>query len=138
MAEVACQPSVLGGTVRGYSDAYLAYRRFIRQWRALNARHSAGIDSQFQSCLGCCGLQTASCRCFEGGECSVCNTVRLVTVYPLAGSLAVPYIVSFDVSRAFDNVDVAQLLLLVEPLLQQPRYLMVKYTEVSVPFTSCR
>lgn len=68
----------------------------------------------------------------------MCNTVRLVTVYPLAGSLAVPYIVSFDVSRAFDNVDVAQLLLLVEPLLQQPRYLMVKYTEVSVPFTSCR
>ena len=49
----------------------------------------------------------------------------------------VPYIVSFDVSRAFDNVDVAQLLLLVEPLLQQPQYLMVKYTEVSVSFTSC-
>ena len=41
-----------------------------------------------------------------------------------------PFIVSFDVSRAYDNVDVSQLLLLVEPLLQQPQYLMVKYAEV--------
>lgn len=66
------------------------------------------------------------------------SVVRLVTAYPLTGPPVVPYIVSFDVSRAFDNVDVAQLLLLVEPLLQQPQYLMVKYTEVSGSFTSCR
>ena len=48
----------------------------------------------------------------------------------MPGTLEAPYIVSFDVSRAYDNVDVAQLLQLVEPLLQQPNYLMVKYAEV--------
>ena len=48
----------------------------------------------------------------------------------VSGALAAPYMVSFDVSRAYDSVDVAQLLLLVEPLLQQPHYLMVKYSEV--------
>lgn len=47
-----------------------------------------------------------------------------------AGERVVPYIVSVDVSRAFDNVDAEVLLGIVEPLLCCPEYLIVKYTEV--------
>ncbi len=43
-----------------------------------------------------------------------------------------PYLVSFDVSRAFDSVNVSRLLDLVEPLLRQREYLLVKYVEVRV------
>ena len=47
-----------------------------------------------------------------------------------AGAPPAPYLVSFDVSRAFDCVDVTRLLDLVEPLLGQRDYLLVKYVEV--------
>lgn len=43
---------------------------------------------------------------------------------------AVPYIVSVDVSRAFDNVDAELLLGIVVPLMRSPEYLIIKYTEV--------
>ena len=46
------------------------------------------------------------------------------------GGRTVPYIVSVDVSRAFDNVDAALLLGIVEPLMRSPEYLIIKYTEV--------
>ena len=49
-----------------------------------------------------------------------------------ARARAVPYIVSVDVSRAFDNVDADLLLGIVEPLLRSPEYLIIKYTEVSL------
>ena len=48
----------------------------------------------------------------------------------LAGTPPAPFIVSFDVSRAFDCVNVSRLLDLVEPLLRQREYLLVKYVEV--------
>lgn len=41
-----------------------------------------------------------------------------------------PYIVSVDVTRAFDHIDIAALLALVEPLLRHEEYLVLKYTEV--------
>ena len=41
-----------------------------------------------------------------------------------------PYIVSVDVSRAFDHVDVTTLLELVSQLLQSENYLVVKYSEI--------
>lgn len=50
-----------------------------------------------------------------------------------AGLHAVAYVVSVDVSRAFDNVDADLLLGIVEPLLRSPEYLILKYTEVG-PF----
>lgn len=46
------------------------------------------------------------------------------------------YIVTVDVSRAFDNVCVDRLLNIVAPVLQSRLYLMVKYAQVS-PFV-CR
>ena len=42
----------------------------------------------------------------------------------------VPYIVSVDVSRAFDNIDASMLLGIIEPLLRSPEYLIIKYSEV--------
>lgn len=62
-----------------------------------------------------------------------------------AGVCAVPYIVSVDVSRAFDNVDADLLLGIVEPLLRSPEYLIIQYTEVCLlmqstpclPFMMC-
>ena len=44
-----------------------------------------------------------------------------------------PYIVSIDVSRAFDNIDAEKLLRVVEPLFKSQEYLIVKYAEVSLP-----
>ena len=43
-----------------------------------------------------------------------------------------PYIVSVDITRAFDNINVSKLMQLVEPLFQCERYLLVKYQEVSL------
>lgn len=42
-----------------------------------------------------------------------------------------PYIVTVDVSKAFDAVHVEKLLQLATPLLQSSHYLMVKYAEVT-------
>jgi len=43
---------------------------------------------------------------------------------------AAPYIVSVDVSRAFDNIDAGMLLGIIEPLMRSPEYLIIKYSEV--------
>ena len=43
-----------------------------------------------------------------------------------------PYIVSVDIRRAFDNINVSKLMQMVEPLFQCERYLLVKYQEVSL------
>lgn len=43
---------------------------------------------------------------------------------------AEPYIVTVDVSRAFDAVCVDRLLKIASPVLQSSQYLMVKYAEV--------
>ena len=58
------------------------------------------------------------------------STQRWYTLRVLAGAPPAPFLVSFDVSRAFDCVDVTCLLDLVEPLLRQRDYLLVKYVEV--------
>lgn len=47
------------------------------------------------------------------------------------GSAApVPYIVSADVSRAFDHVSVEKLIDIVDPLLHSQEYLIIKHVEV--------
>ncbi|KAL4860163.1 Telomerase reverse transcriptase [Chlorella vulgaris] len=46
------------------------------------------------------------------------------------GALLQPFLVSVDVSRAFDSVDIQLLLSLVEPLLRHEQYLVLKYWEV--------
>lgn len=46
------------------------------------------------------------------------------------GAVPVPYLVSADVSRAFDNVDANKLIDIVEPMLRSQEYLIVKHIEV--------
>ncbi len=46
------------------------------------------------------------------------------------GAALVPYLVSADVSRAFDNVDAGKLIGIVEPLLRSQEYLIIKHMEV--------
>ena len=58
------------------------------------------------------------------------HTASLSSTGPAGAPPPAPYIVSFDVSRAFDSVNLSRLLDLVEPLLRQREYLLVKYVEV--------
>ncbi|BDA46320.1 probable telomerase reverse transcriptase [Coccomyxa sp. Obi] len=46
------------------------------------------------------------------------------------GAAPMPYLVSADVSRAFDNVDADKLINIVEPMLRSQEYLIVKHMEV--------
>ena len=47
-----------------------------------------------------------------------------------AGAVPVPYLVSADVSRAFDNVDADRIIGIVEPMLCSQQYLIIKHMEV--------
>ena len=49
-----------------------------------------------------------------------------------------PYIVSVDVSRAFDHVDVTTLLDLVTPLFHSHQYLILKYNEIYTQFNDIK
>lgn len=46
------------------------------------------------------------------------------------GTAPVPYIVSADVSRAFDHVNADKLIDIVEPMLRSQEYLIIKHVEV--------
>ena len=56
--------------------------------------------------------------------------VRKWRAAPGAGNPPRAYVVSADISRAFDHIDVDRLLAVVEPLLQAPEYVIIKYVEV--------
>lgn len=71
-----------------------------------------------------CTLPTAAMGMADGGDRE-------------AGECAVPYIVSVDVSRAFDNVDADVLLGIAEPLMRSPEYLIIKYSEVCLLLLTC-
>ncbi|KAK9817956.1 hypothetical protein WJX72_004857 [[Myrmecia] bisecta] len=55
-----------------------------------------------------------------------------------SGTAPTAYIVSVDVAKAFDNVNVEKLLSIVELLLQRPDYLVVKYAEVMPSLSTVR
>lgn len=46
------------------------------------------------------------------------------------GGQAQPYLVTVDIKRAFDAVDIKKLVALAQPILQSSQYLMVKFSEV--------
>ncbi len=48
-----------------------------------------------------------------------------------AGAAPVPYLVSADVSRAFDHVNADKLIDIVEPMLRSQEYLIIKHVEVN-------
>lgn len=106
-SEVSERPALLEAAVFGYDDIYKQYAPFVKQWRA--ARTAAAAS-------------TAAAAAAAGGA--------------PAGSFQAPpplqpYVVSVDVSRAFDSVNIPRLLQLVEPLFRRPEYLMVRYSEVT-------
>ena len=41
-----------------------------------------------------------------------------------------PYLVTVDIKRAFDAVDIDKMVALAQPILQSSQYLMVKFSEV--------
>lgn len=157
--ETARQPHILGGSVFGYNDAYKRLHTFLRQWRAAQAGppHSSStpldvsssnpqpshrpmpgspITQQPQMLSESAAMDTAAVaeesapvHILRGGKCALA-TAAVSSGDREAGDCAVPYIVSVDVSRAFDNVDASLLLSIVEPLMRSPEYLIIKYTEV--------
>lgn len=102
--EVARQPAAIGASAFGYNDAYCRLQPFIRKWRAAAAAAATRSDTG---------------RLLSTGSNALTRPSNLV-----------PYIVSIDVSRAFDHVDVNTLLDIVAPLLQSDQYLVLKYTEI--------
>ena len=47
------------------------------------------------------------------------------------------YLISADVSQAYDSIDVSKLMSIVEPLLKSPHYLIMKHVEVGTNFITC-
>ncbi|KAL3137379.1 hypothetical protein ABBQ32_006906 [Trebouxia sp. C0010 RCD-2024] len=158
--ETACQPHSLGGSVFGYNDAYRRLHTFLRQWRAAQAspphsspapQHASPPNQQPHwpgSASPITQQNQMSTDSRQVDTAAKASDPELVQVQqsskhrlPIAGkaerdgkeagSRAEPYIVSVDVSRAFDNVDVDLLLGIVEPLLRSPEYLILKYTELA-------
>jgi hypothetical protein len=100
--EAAAQPGALGGSVFGHNDAYCRLQPFIRKWRAAAA-----------AAAGAAGPSGRPAQ--PAPACSI-----------------MPWVVSVEVTRAFDHVDIGLLLGLVEPLLRHQAYLVVKYNEASI------
>lgn len=82
--EVQQDPRLLGSTVLGYDDVYMAYQPFAQAWR-----------------------QQLSC------------------------DAAQPYILTVDITKAFNAIQIERLLKLAIAVLQHSDYLMVKYASVS-------
>ena len=102
--ETERQPGKLGASVAGYNDAYARLAPLLRRWRALAAETGAPGAA----------AKSGNRRHAGGGP-------------PM-------YLVSADVSRAFDNVDIEKLLAIAEPLLRSAEYTLVKHVEVRGPF----
>lgn len=163
--ETGRQPHALGGSVFGYNDAYKRLHSFLRQWRAAGqagpARPSqtlhhapptppgSPLTQQTQPHMEFGPPEVATAADFGSprhvyrprgdAAAGVQNNSGVVDGNAAAGP--VPYIVSVDVSRAFDNIDADMLLEIVEPLLRSPEYLIIKYSEVGaetrLPVSAC-
>jgi telomerase reverse transcriptase len=101
----------LGSSVFGYNDIYCKLQPFLRRWKAAAAPANAPPSPETGTLGGAPSLQTPAIQ---------------------------PYIVSVDVSRAFDHVDIPTLLALVEPLLRCDHYLVLRYQEVVPALGSVR
>lgn len=133
--ETKRQPSTLGGSVFGYNDAYKRLHPFLKQWRLAQAAVLRNQDLQLPN-SPLCQLsdspltQAPGDMVWEQQEGRLnCQTKAAATQQAEHGK---PYIVSIDVSRAFDNIDAGKLLRIVEPLFQSQEYLIVKYAEVRI------
>ncbi len=151
--ETSRQPHILGGSVFGYNDAYKRLHSFLRQWRAAQAApvksspplHQPSLDLPRSPVTQQTRQHTVSDppevatapraisshnRADTPGVTTATEHVQNKGNSGTKAADAVPYIVSVDVSRAFDNIDADMLLGIIEPLLRSPEYLIVKYAEV--------
>ena len=126
---------MLGGSVFGYNDAYKRLHPFLKRWRMAQRAVSHHRDIPLFSHLprhtsGSPITQIPDPVPWGQQEGEPPMLSRDVVACQQEGH-GKPYIVSIDVSRAFDNIDAQKLLSVVEPLLQSQEYLIVKYAEVS-------
>lgn len=163
--ETGRQPHALGGSVFGYNDAYKRLHSFLRQWRAAGqagpSRPSpplyhatptppgSPLTQQTQPHMEFGPPEVATAADFSSPRhCHRSTGDAAAGVRNNGGDVdrdsatrPVPYIVSVDVSRAFDNIDADMLLGIVEPLLRSPEYLIIKYSEVGaetrLPVSAC-
>lgn len=143
-------PEVLGASVFGHNDAYCRLQPFIRNWRAATAARATAAAPAAPAgtpavAAGSPGASAATPQ--QAGGAAMPSSEgprgRSQCPTPAAGTAAAggspgrgtsipqPYLVSVDVTRAFDNVDIPLLLGLVQPLLRHEEYLVLKYTEAS-------
>ena len=132
--EVSRQPKAFGTSVFGYNDAYCYLQPFVRRWRAAAAAamvtRAAGLRQGSQ------GLSTDSANIHSHAKhsagpryCSL-STSSQCTEAPCRPEDMCPLMVSVDISRAFDHVDVNLLLDLVSKVFTSEEYLIVKYSEI--------
>ncbi len=137
----------------GYNDAYKRLHSFLRRWRAAKPPTCKPLPPQHQSSAVPPGSpltqQTNAHVSMDPPEVATAADFGSQWSDGLAGepaeggannddqgsgsntaACAAPYIVSVDVSRAFDNIDAGMLLGIIEPLLRSPEYLIIKYSEV--------
>ena len=120
----------------GYNDAYKQLHPFLKQWRLAHAAISRSTKPQNpQSPLSQLPdspvTQTPNATAWGQLEEEGNNFPGHAAAEQQADH-GMPYIVSIDVSRAFDNIDAEKLLRVVEPLFKSQEYLVVKYAEVSL------
>ena len=138
----------------GYNDAYKRLHSFLRRWQAAKPPPCKSLPPQHQSSAAPLGSPlTQQTNVHVSVESTEVATAANCGTEQWSGRLAgesfeegannidegrgsntaactAPYIVSVDVSRAFDNIDAGMLLGIVEPLLRSPEYLIIKYSEV--------
>ncbi|GAB4814869.1 hypothetical protein N2152v2_001915 [Parachlorella kessleri] len=96
-----------------------------RPLQALHPAQAGNTPGAAPAQVGCPSRQ----RQFGTGEAGT-DTAATAAAHQQPACGLRPYLVSVDVTRAFDHVDIGLLLGLVEPLLRHQEYLIVKYTEV--------
>jgi hypothetical protein len=130
----ACQQRhLLGGSVFGYNDAFCRLQPFVRRWRAAAAAAAAAGAAAAAAAAGAAGAAGAAAGAAIGPSGTGYGNAAVGAAGSTAAAPAAQhaYVVSVDVSRAFDHVDLPTLLRLVEPLLTHDRYLVYKYAEVT-------
>lgn len=139
--ETKRQAHALGGSVFGYNDAYRRLHPFLKQWQlAQTAMASDGTDAKLQHCPDhkpptVTLTQNRNLHLWQrdqpqAADASASSPAQAMDPAKRQPQLGMPYIVSVDVSRAFDNIDAEMLLRIVEPLFQSQEYLIIKYAEV--------
>lgn len=122
--ELARQPEAFGSSVFGYNDIYCYLHPFTRRWRSKEAALSQSNPTSQEN-----GNKLTS---------YVLNPNTSLGDFDQQVSVLTPSIVSMDVSRAFDHVNIDILLDLVARILKSEQYMVIKYNEIVSSMTDIR